>query len=196
MHSVRALGAALLMALAAGGVPGAEPEPPSLRLPRMARPTGYAVDLTIDPTSPTFRGTVDVAAHLDEKTSYLWMYAKGLKIEKTSARAGGAAIGVTATPRGEEFLGVAFDRVVEPGEVSLHFEYTGSLDETSTQGLFRQKSGDDWYAFSQLAPTDARRAFPCFDEPSYKTPWQLTLRIPKGDSAVSNTPIESEKDGP
>src|SRR4029079_6699963 len=80
--------------------------------------------------------------------------------------------------------------------LSLHFEYSGKLFENSTQGLFHQKDGDDWYAFSQLEATDARRAFPCFDEPGFKVPWQLTLEIPKGTTAVSNTPVESESDGP
>ncbi len=193
----RSAAISFLAVLGAVRIFGAEPEPPALRLPKTARPTGYVVELAIDPARPSFRGMVDVAVRLDEKTSYLWMHAEALKIERASGKAGGAAVGVTATPRGEEgFLGVAFDRPVGPGDVSLHFEYTGALDETSTQGLFRQKSGDDWYAFSQLESTDARRAFPCFDEPSYKTPWQLTLTIPKGLSAVSNTPIESEKDGP
>ena len=96
-----------------------------------------------------------------------------------------------------DFVGFAFDRAIGPGAVKLHIDYTGSLDETSTQGLFRQKDGQDWYAFSQFESTDARRAFPCFDEPSYKVPWQLTLRIPKGTTAVSNTPTlsQSEQNG-
>ena len=63
---------------------------------------------------------------------------------------------------------------------------------TSTTGIFRQKTGDDWYAFTQFEATDARRAFPCFDEPSYKVPWRLALTIPKGDIAVSNTPVAKE----
>ena len=62
-------------------------------------------------------------------------------------------------------------------------------------GLFRKKDGDDWYVFSQFEPTEARRAFPCFDEPAYKVPWQLTIHAPKGNSVVSNTPIVSEADG-
>jgi aminopeptidase N len=197
LTSSRSAAVCLLAAFGAVPIFGAEPEPPALRLPATARPTGYVVELTIDPAQPSFRGTVDVGVRLDEKTSYLWMHAEALKITSASVKAGGASVGVTATPRGDQgFLGVAFDRPVGPGEISLHFEYTGTLDETSTQGLFRQKGGDDWYAFSQLESTDARRAFPCFDEPSFKTPWQLTLTIPKGSSAVSNTPIESEKNGP
>ena len=177
-----------------GTAAGAGPEPPKLRLPTTARPTGYAVELTIDPNQPGFRGSVDITVRLEQETDLLWLNAAAIEIQKASAKAGGAAVGVSAVPRGGEFLAVAFDRAVGPGELTLHLEYTGTLDETSTQGLFRQKSGEDWYAFSQLETTDARRAFPCFDEPSFKTPWQLTLTIPRGTSAVSNTSIESEKE--
>ncbi len=89
-------------------------------------------------------------------------------------------------------MGFAFDRPLPAGEMDLHVDYEGSIDETSTQGVFRQKDGDAWYVYTQLETTDARRAFPCFDEPAYKTPWELTLTIPPGTSAVSNTPIVSE----
>ena len=89
-------------------------------------------------------------------------------------------------------MGFAFDRALPAGEIELHVDYTGSIDETSTQGVFRQKDGDAWYVYTQLETTDARRAFPCFDEPAFKTPWELTLTIPAGTSAVSNTPIVSE----
>ena len=93
---------------------------------------------------------------------------------------------------GEDFVGFAFDRAVPAGEIELHVDYAGAIDETSTQGVFRQKDGDAWYVYTQLETTDARRAFPCFDEPAYKSPWELTLTIPAGTSAVSNTPIASE----
>jgi alanyl aminopeptidase len=46
--------------------------------------------------------------------------------------------------------------------------------------------------YSQFEPTDARRAFPCFDEPRFKTPWQLTLHVKQDQLAASNTPIESQ----
>ena len=49
------------------------------------------------------------------------------------------------------------------------------------------------YIFTQFEDTDARAAFPCFDEPSYKVPWQLTLQIPQKYDAVSNTPIEKHE---
>jgi len=194
--SAAVVAAALFAAGTAARAAGPEPEPPKLRLPGGAAPVSYAVRLTIDPAQPVFRGAVDVEVRLDSKTTLLWMHGADLDGVKVTARAAGAAVGARALPEKDEFLGVAFDRPVGPGPLSLHFEYSGKLFENSTQGLFHQKDGNDWYAFSQLEATDARRAFPCFDEPGFKVPWQLTLEIPKGTTAVSNTPVESESDGP
>jgi alanyl aminopeptidase len=47
------------------------------------------------------------------------------------------------------------------------------------------------YAFTQFEAADARGAFPCFDEPEFKIPWQLTVRVPEAHTAVSNTPMKS-----
>jgi alanyl aminopeptidase len=71
--------------------------------------------------------------------------------------------------------------------------YTGRVATKDTEGIFRQKDGDDWYAFTQFEAIYARRAFPCFDEPSFKTPWQLTIHAPKGSVAVSNTPVTIQR---
>ncbi|MEP6995715.1 MAG: M1 family metallopeptidase [Acidobacteriota bacterium] len=192
---VRAMASlAAVLALSRGPAAAAanDPAPPRLRLPRVAEPAGYVVDLTIDPGQVQFRGVVDIDVRVNEMTDVLWLNAKDLKVEKVSVSLAGRTAAVRTIPGGDEFIGFAFDRAIEPGALKLHVAYTGTLDETSTQGLFRQKDGEDWYAFSQFESTDARRAFPCFDEPGYKVAWQLTLRIPKGTSAVSNTPVASE----
>ncbi len=187
--------AGLGLCLALPVLAGPEPAPPELRLPATAEPTGYAVDLAIDPGQQTFRGAVDIEVRVKEKTSLLWLSASDLTITKATANAGGKTLGVRAVPGGENFAGFAFDKPLAPGGLKLHVEYTGKVDENSTQGVFRQKDGNDWYVFTQFETTDARRAFPCFDEPSFKVKWQLTLRIPSGTTAVSNTPIELESAG-
>jgi alanyl aminopeptidase len=169
-----------------------DPAPPDLRLPTTASPTGYRIALTIDPAKPTFRGVADIGIRLAAPAEFLWLHGTELRIEKATARAGGQPVGVRVVPGGEDFVGFAFDRQVPAGEIDLHVDYTGSIDETSTQGVFRQKDGDAWYVYTQLETTDARRAFPCFDEPAFKTSFELTLTIPAGTSAVSNTPIVSE----
>ena len=79
------------------------------------------------------------------------------------------------------------------GAADLRIQYTGNVIEKNSSGLFRMQDGGEWYLLSQFEATDARAAFPCFDEPAYKVPWQLTLHVPSQDSAISNTSIESEK---
>ena len=191
---IRAIVAACLVLSAAGGAASAaeDPVPPTLRLPGDAAPTGYRVALTIDPDQKTFRGAVDIGVRLTRPTAVLWLHATDLTFENATVRSGGKSDAVRIVPGGADFAGFAFDRELPAGEIELHVDYTGAIDETSTQGVFRQKDGDAWYVYTQLETTDARRAFPCFDEPVYKTPWELTLTIPAGTSAVSNTPIVSE----
>src|SRR5208282_1418714 len=62
-------------------------------------------------------------------------------------------------------------------------------------GIFQVKDGDHWYIYSQFEDISARRAVPCFDEPGYKVPWQVTLNVPSDDGAFSNTPVLSEGPG-
>jgi alanyl aminopeptidase len=181
---------------AAASLTAADPAAPKFRLPAVAAPAGYKVALTVDPASPTFQGTADIGIRVSEPIDVLWLNATELDIAKVSASAGGSPVGVRVVAGGEDFAGFAFDRQVPPGDLALHVEYTGKIDETSTQGVFRQKDGDAWYVYTQLETTDARRAFPCFDEPAFKSPWELTLTIPAGVSAVSNTPIASETPAP
>ena len=61
------------------------------------------------------------------------------------------------------------------GHAVLRLEFSGQLSSTASRGLFRQQDLGEWYAFSQFESTNARRAFPSFDEPHWKTPWTLTL---------------------
>ena len=186
------LGAARADARPASPGKTAGPEPPTLRLPTTAAPTGYAVELTIDPAKDRFRGTVWIDLRVKEKTSLLWLNARDLEIVSASVVVADRTLAVKTVPGGENYAGFSFAKPLPAGVARLKIDYTGKLDETSTQGLFREKDGEDWYAFSMFEATDARRAFPCYDEPGYKVPWQLTLRIPPGTTAVSNTPIEHE----
>ena len=180
MRPMRSFGEVFAVALACAGpaLAGPGPEPPTLRLPSTAEPAGYAVELAIDPGKDTFRGSVDIEIRIKEKTGLLWLNASDLTIAKASANAGGRAVGVRTVPGGENFVGFAFDRPLATGSVKLHVEYTGKVDETSTQGVFRQKDGEDWYVFTQFEATDARRAFPCFDEPEFKVPVEADADAP------------------
>ena len=172
------------------------PLPPALRLARDPRPVRYAVSLTIRPEEETFSGSIDIELELTAPTSLIWLNAKKIDVSHVSLVAGGKTIPAKIVPGGDEFLGVALDSPAPAGHGRLHFDYRGELEKTATHGLFREQEANDWYAFSQFEATDARRAFPCFDEPDFKTPWQLTLHVRKEHLAFSNTPAVLEKDEP
>jgi cytosol alanyl aminopeptidase len=183
---------ALLLPLPAGAAAPTSPTPPALRLPKTARPVHYAIDLTLVPSRETFSGTEEIEVDLAETTSLFWLNAVDLSISRASLSVGSRELPVQVVPGGEDFVGLSFRRPAGPGRARLRIAFTGKVSGTSTTGIFRQKAGEDWYAFSMFEAIDARRAFPCFDEPSYKVPWKLTLRVPREDVAVSNTPIVSE----
>jgi alanyl aminopeptidase len=169
--------------------------PPQLRLPAGFAPTRYAVDWTIDPSRETFEGVVDIDLRFDRPAPVLWLNAKEIDIHEAVLVQNGKPVKVRVLPGDENFAGFAFDPPAAVGAARLRIAYQAKINPRDTTGVFRQKVGDDWYVYTQFESIDARRALPCFDEPSYKVPWQLTLRIPRGLMAVSNTPVESETDG-
>jgi cytosol alanyl aminopeptidase len=171
-------------------------EPPKLRLDGSVRPLRYAVDLTIVPDRDTFRGTVDIDVDVQTPSKIIWLNAVGLTIEDASLRSDAAAVLPAKTlPGGDQFTGFSFDREVA-GKGTLHIAYQGKISRNSSAGIFQLKEDRYTYVYSQFEPTDARRAFPCFDEPGFKVPWQMTLHVPKDDMALSNTPVQSESSEP
>ena len=167
-------------------------DPPKLRLPDTVRPSHYAVDLTVVPDRDTFRGAVDIELDIRGSASVLWLNATGITIQDASFRpSSGASVSAKTVPGGNDFAGFNFDRPIS-GKGALHVAYEGKISRNSSAGVFQMKEGDQWYVYTQFEPTDARRAFPCFDEPSYKVPWQLTIHVPSSDSAFANTPQISE----
>jgi len=71
--------------------------------------------------------------------------------------------------------------------------YTAPGPGTFRVGLFNERDGGDDYVFTDFEPFDARRAFPCFDEPAWKVPVRFTLEVPAAHVAASNAPIAEEK---
>ena len=191
VHRAPLLITVLLLLAAALALPAAE-MPPALRLPAGARPQRYTVDLRIDPAQDTFRGAIDIDLVLEEATSRLWLNSSDLTISRATLWKEEVELPGTVELAEKDFAAIRFAQAAAPGAARLHLEYQGVLSKSDTAGIFKQQDGEHWYAFSQFEATSARRAFPCFDEPSYKVPWQLTVHVPKGNLAVSNTPVAAE----
>src|SRR5256714_10673119 len=85
-----------------------------------------------------------------------------------------------------------FANDVPAGEHVLEISWKGGIRD-SLRGLYRSLRGEERYAATQFEAADARRAFPCFDEPEFKARFSLELIHPSGNAAIANMPITSQE---
>ncbi len=173
-------------------------EAPTLQLDDRARPIRYEAELTVDPARATFGGAIAIAIEAKAPLATLWLHASDLSIGKVGAEQHGRAIKVRVLPGNRDVVGLVFEPPLATGQAKVRLAYTGLLPDSETRGAVRQREGNDWYVVTQFEPFAARRVFPCFDQPSSRAPWQLTLRVPAGNVAFGNTPIAkstTEPDG-
>jgi len=96
----------------------------------------------------------------------------------------------------EEIATLCWETILPMGKAILSLVFHGEINE-KLKGFYRSKyDGPDgeqrFMACTQFCPTDARRAFPCWDEPALKASFEVTLVIPKNRTALSNMPVKSE----
>ena len=168
--------------------------PPKARLAEVEdiQPASYKADLTLDPGKDTYSGSISIRMQVNKPVETIWLNQEKLSIRSAVLTSQGVEHRAHIVPGGDDFVGIAFDAPVPADAAVLAIQYTGEVLTKNSIGIFRQQESGNWYLFSQFEATDARAAFPCFDEPSYKTPWQLTLHVPASDAAISNTPPASE----
>ena len=175
---------------AAPGTPAAaaDPAPPALRLPGDVKPLKYGLDLTIIPDQPTAAGRVHIAATVVRPVRVVWLNATGLKIGHAELAGAPARV----IPGGDDFIGLTTDRELAPGALAIDVAFTAGIDPERSRGMYSEHEGSDTYVYTFFESTDARRAFPCFDEPGYKVPWQLTLHAKQDHVALGNAPVVRE----
>jgi alanyl aminopeptidase len=166
------------------------PQPP-LRLPTNFVPTGYQARLAIDPAAPTFDGEIAIAGTITARSAVVWLHGRGLDVTDAVARQGAVEIPLAVAPRGDDLLELTAAAPLPVGAWTLALRYRGVVAAVETVGAFVENIDGARYVFSHFEPLDARRVFPCVDEPAAKVPWQLTLDVPAGVEALSNSPIAS-----
>ena len=169
------------------------------RLSTDVQPLKYDITLVPDLTNFTFRGeqTVDVA--IAAPTQSISVNATELDIAHVQLTlAGGAIVYPTDVQANEEAETVTFTfgEEIPAGNAALNMHFTGTLND-QLRGFYRSRypgpDGQDRYlAATQFEATDARRAFPCWDDPAVKAVFQVTLVVPEELVAISNTPTEAE----
>jgi aminopeptidase N/puromycin-sensitive aminopeptidase len=183
--------AALACILLAPAVPaGAQ------RLPDTVRPSHYTLSITPNLKTATFSGveTIDVA--VAGPTDHITLNAAEIDFKNVTVTAGGKRqIAVVSLDKDKEQATFAFPEKLIAGQAALSIAYTGILNN-DLRGFYLSKTPRRNYGVSQFESTDARRAFPSFDEPAFKATFDVSLVIDAADTAISNTPIESDTPGP
>jgi len=174
----------------------AAPDEPH-RLPRAAVPGHYRIHLDVDLEAARFEGTVEISLDLVEPVESITLNAAELEIAEASLELGGERLAVTVALDEESERAVfALGRVAGPGPGVLRCAFAGVLND-KLRGLYRSTylDGDgvtQTIAASQCESTDARRAFPCFDEPDRKAVFEISLGIDPAMAAYSNGPAVEE----
>ncbi len=165
----------------------------SVRLPEYVKPERYKVMLKPDLKKFTFEGEETIYLNLEKATKQITLHSIELKIESAEWVHKGKEnwAGKITYDKKMETAIFSFKNNLEKGKGELKLKFKGILND-KMRGFYRSKYGEGKHlATTQFESTDARRAFPCFDEPSQKAIFDVTLIIPQGTKAISNT-IESE----
>src|SRR5258707_6651662 len=172
-------------------------DPPG-KLPKEAVPTDYSVRIVPDIDKLTFAGTETVKLDVRSRVRQLVLNALEIKIEAASVDGQELPASAIKIDEKNELLALALPSELATGEHALNLRFRGKINEQG-QGLFymryqEQGSGARKIMLgSQFEATDARRFFPCWDEPVFRARFQLTAVVSENWLAVSNMPVESEK---
>lgn len=151
-------------------------------------PLRYALRLDIDPASDSFRGLVEIDVSLTKPTRRIDLHASSLDIDTASfTRVDGTSVNTRFELGANAGLSVFLENEVS-GAGKLRFEYSAALDELP-ESIYHVKDQEEWYVFTQFEAQMARDAFPCFDEPKFKTPFAVTVTTAAGLTVVGNAPV-------
>ena len=167
-------------------------------LPETARPSKYRIKLQPDLKNFTFDGEQSVDLLILEATSTIVLNSIDLEISNTTLHANGTTLTSKSVTidKDAETATLEFGETIQPGDARLEMVFTGELNDKLI-GFYRSEytsqDGETRYlATTQFEPTDARRAFPCWDEPAKKATFEVTLVFSDEYQAVSNTPVVEE----
>jgi len=162
----------------------------NFRLSKQVMPRRYALRLELDLDAWHFTGTADVALEITGRTDVVTLHALDLELREARIVDGPAARIVVHHEA--EAASLIFSAPLEPGQSTLHLRFAGTILE-KLRGLYRSVKDDQRYAATQFEAADARRAFPCFDEPEFKARFAVTLVVPAAARVIANGAIESER---
>ncbi|KAF1950718.1 hypothetical protein CC80DRAFT_496632 [Byssothecium circinans] len=170
-------------------------------LPTNVKPLHYSLTLEPDFEKFTYEGSVTIDLDVVEDTTSITLNTIDLKVHTAKVTSGDQDISSSPTLAHDEeaqTTKVSFDQTIPSGsKAALTMTFTGTLNDNMAgfyRSSFKAEDGSTtWMATTQMEPTDARRAFPCFDEPALKAEFTVTLVADENMTCLSNMDVASEK---
>ena len=168
-------------------------------LPDSAHPLRYEITLTPDLEGFVFHGEETIEIEITRSTTSLSLNSDDINVSSaliTTSAGEKRESTATTYDKNRQTVTFNFSQTLPIGKASLELVFSGELNDR-LHGFYRSTYETDQgetriLAATQFEPTDARRAFPCWDEPNKKARFQISLVIPSQLTAVSNTPILSD----
>jgi len=167
------------------------------RLPRTALPISYKLTFAPDLTNNTFSGDDIIEIRVLKPTIDIVLNAADINFQQvTIISAADAQTAKVTLDKENQFAHLAVEKMLQPGPATIQIRYTGTLND-QLRGFYIGKDDQGRrYAATQFEDTDARRAFPSFDEPEYKATFDVTVIANKTYKVISNGKIVSDTPGP
>ncbi|HVN93234.1 MAG TPA: M1 family metallopeptidase [Terracidiphilus sp.] len=166
------------------------------RLPTSVIPTHYTLKLTPDLKAATFTCEEAIDVNIAAPTHSITLNAIEIAFQSVTIFPNGPEqTGTVSLDASKQQATLNFPKTVPAGNATIKIRYTGILNN-ELRGFYLSKTARRNYAVTQFEATDARRAFPCFDEPAFKATYDISLVIDASDTAISNTPIVADTPGP
>nr|CAD7593835.1 unnamed protein product [Timema genevievae] len=185
--------------------PRVPPKAPKLdvRLPRAIKPDSYDIKIIpfIVEGNFTFHGAVSIVLNVTQDTRNVTLHVNDIKVLQDTVEVveegdtnGSVAVQRISNDSARQFLVLHLARVLAAGrQYTVRMRYIGNLND-ALQGFYRSSyivnNQTRWVAATQFQPTDARRAFPCFDEPALKAKFKISIARPRNMTSISNMPQE------
>lgn len=159
------------------------------RLNPAVQPLMQQLDMTLDPNLLRYSGSTRISLNVLEQVDAILLHAQDMTILGARFGQKGAPAEASFEQLEHALLRITTGTTIAPGEYELQISFEDNFN-TDSVSLYRVEENGRFYLFSQMEASEAREAFPSFDEPAYKIPWQLTLTVPENMLAITNTPVE------
>src|SRR5208282_627273 len=176
--------------------PAPAPAEAAGKLPNNVLPTDYHIELRPDLDHATIAGLEVIDIEVRETTDRIVLNAVAMTIDRAGFDGRAGQVAAVTFDAEAQTAALAFPQPIAPGQHRLAIDFAGRIN-TFGRGLFSvdysTEAGRARLIATHLEPADARRIFPCWDEPGFKARFETAVTVPESFTAVSNMPVTHEE---